>query len=535
MSEFNKVGIMVDCSRNAVPTVEILKKFINLMKNMGYNMLMLYTEDTYEVEGQPYFGYMRGKYSLNELKEIDDYCYERGIECVPCIQTLAHLNAFVRWSEVQKYTDCNDILLVGDDRSYNLIDNMFASVSKAFRSRNIHIGMDEAFMIGRGKYLDKNGYVPLYKIMKKHLNKVQEIAKKYNYQPLIWSDMLKLCNNGASCAENIEIMGQEARDVLPENVIPVYWDYYRTDKKHYDDMIEAHERLGTSIWFAGGLWKWSGFVPLNDFSIRANIAALQSCKEHNVKNVFFTMWGDDGAEASLFSILPSMFYTSQLIKGIDDERMIKENFKEFIGIEFDDYMEIDIPAFGMKVENEDRIVSPTKYMLYNDYFCGLYDATTDAGRNKIYAKASEKLAQLEKSENYGYIFETIRTLCDILALKNDIGIRTRKAYRAKDMNEIQILISDYNTLIERIEVFYKAFRKQWFAENKPFGFEIQDMRLGGLMQRTKNCMERLQSFAEGTLSQIPELDEDILDPECSSGGIRELGLNSWEKSFVSVV
>ena len=300
-------------------------------------------------------------------------------------------------------------------------------------------------------------------------------------------------------------------------------------------MIKAHERLGTSIWFAGGLWKWSGFVPLNDFSIRANIAALQSCKEHNVKNVFFTMWGDDGAEASLFSILPSMFYTSQLIKGIDDERMIKENFKEFIGIEFDDYMEIDIPAFGMKVENEDRIVSPTKYMLYNDYFCGLYDATTDAGRNKIYAKASEKLAQLEKSENYGYIFETIRTLCDILALKNDIGIRTRKAYRAKDMNEIQILVSDYNTLIERIEVFYKAFRKQWFAENKPFGFEIQDMRLGGLMQRTKNCMERLQSFAEGTLSQIPELDEDILDPECSSGGIRELGLNSWEKSFVSVV
>ena len=103
------------------------------------------------------------------------------------------------------------------------------------------------------------------------------------------------------------------------------------------------------------------------------------------------------------------------------------------------------------------------------------------------------------------------------------------------MNEIQILVSDYNTLIERIEVFYKAFRKQWFAENKPFGFEIQDMRLGGLLQRTKNCMERLQSFAEGTLSQIPELDEDILDPECSSGGIRELGLNSWEKSFVSVV
>lgn len=38
MSGFKKMGIMVDCSRNAVPTVETLKKFINLMKKMGYNI-----------------------------------------------------------------------------------------------------------------------------------------------------------------------------------------------------------------------------------------------------------------------------------------------------------------------------------------------------------------------------------------------------------------------------------------------------------------------------------------------------------------
>lgn len=69
MPTFDKRGIMVDCSRNAVPTAKTLKKFINLMKQMDYNMLMLYTEDTYEVKGQPYFGYMRGKYTLKELKE----------------------------------------------------------------------------------------------------------------------------------------------------------------------------------------------------------------------------------------------------------------------------------------------------------------------------------------------------------------------------------------------------------------------------------------------------------------------------------
>lgn len=536
MPSFNKIGIMVDCSRNAVPTVETLKKFIDLMKEMGYNMLMLYTEDTYEVEGQPYFGYMRGRYSVKELKEIDDYCFERGIECVPCIQTLAHLNAFIRWKDVQEYTDCNDILLVGDDRTYQLIDDMFASLSKAFRSKLVHIGMDEAHMVGRGKYLDQNGYVPIEKIMQEHLSRVEAIADKYGYQSMIWSDMIFCAVNGGDyITDNPGIINQEARDMLPENVVPIYWDYYSLEKEHYDNMIEAHKRLEVPVWFAGGLWKWSGFTPLNGFSIKANIAALKSCVEHDVENVFFTMWGDNGAEASLFSVLPAMFYTSQLIKGITNETQIKENFKELIGIAFDDYMEIDIPEFFKVEENAGRWINPSKYMLYNDYFCGLYDSVTDVSRNEIYARAGRKLAMLENNEMFGYVFSTIGTLCDILKLKNDIGIRTRTAYREKDMSKIRALIADYNMLGERIEVFYRAFRKQWFTENKPFGFEVQDARLGGLIQRTKSCMERLQAFADGTLTQISELDEDILDPECGDGNVRESELNSWIKSFASVI
>ena len=391
-------------------------------------------------------------------------------------------------------------------------------------------------MIGRGKYFDKNGYVPIDKIMQEHLRKVQAIADKYGYKSMIWSDMIFCAvNDGDYITDKPEVIDQDARDMLPENVAPIYWDYYSLDKTHYDKMIEAHKRLEVPVWFAGGLWKWSGFIPLNGFSIKANLTALKSCEEHNVENVFFTMWGDDGAEASLFSVLPSMFYTSQLIKGIEDEAKMKKNFKELIGIEFDDYMEIDLPGFYRLPENEGRKINPAKYMLYNDYFCGLCDLITDSGRNEIYAKASEKLAALINDESYGYVFSTVKTLCDVLKLKNDIGIRTRRAYRAKDMNEIQALIEDYNTLNGRIEAFYRAVCKQWFAENKPFGFEVQDARLGGLMQRTKSCMERLQAFADGTLSQIPELDEDILDPECADGSVREIEWNGWSQSFAGTV
>lgn len=118
---FDKFGILLDCSRNAVMTVEMLKNWIDIMADLGYNTLMLYTEDTYEVDNQPYFGYLRGRYSQKELREIDEYAFEKGIELIPAIQTLAHLNSIFRWPVYRKINDCNDILLAGDDKTYQLI------------------------------------------------------------------------------------------------------------------------------------------------------------------------------------------------------------------------------------------------------------------------------------------------------------------------------------------------------------------------------------------------------------------------------
>lgn len=64
---------------------------------MGMNVLMLYTEDTYEVPGEPYFGSYRGRYTKAEIQEMDAYASMFGIELVPCIQTLAHLHNALKW------------------------------------------------------------------------------------------------------------------------------------------------------------------------------------------------------------------------------------------------------------------------------------------------------------------------------------------------------------------------------------------------------------------------------------------------------
>ena len=76
MKNFRTFGVMIDLSRNAVMTPKRLKEFLLILSRMGYNMAMLYTEDTYEIKGEEYFGYMRARYTEQELKDLDDYAEE---------------------------------------------------------------------------------------------------------------------------------------------------------------------------------------------------------------------------------------------------------------------------------------------------------------------------------------------------------------------------------------------------------------------------------------------------------------------------
>ena len=59
--------------------VDAFKKLLDRLALMGYNMAMMYTEDTVKLEGLPYFGYMRGAYTKEEIREMDDYAFEYGI------------------------------------------------------------------------------------------------------------------------------------------------------------------------------------------------------------------------------------------------------------------------------------------------------------------------------------------------------------------------------------------------------------------------------------------------------------------------
>ena len=85
---FRGLGASFDLSRNAVMTVDALKRMLCRMALMGYNEAYLYTEDTYALPEYPFFGYQRGRYGAEDLRALDGWAAALGIELIPCIQTL---------------------------------------------------------------------------------------------------------------------------------------------------------------------------------------------------------------------------------------------------------------------------------------------------------------------------------------------------------------------------------------------------------------------------------------------------------------
>lgn len=531
---FRRFGTMLDCSRNAVMNIPTLKKWIDLTADLGYNTLLLYTEETYEVDNNPYFGHMRGRYSQQELREIDDYAYSKGMELIPCIQTLAHMNALFKWEKYKWYEDCSSIFLVGDERVYTLIDEMFASIKKSYRSNVVNIGMDEAWELGRGNYMDKHGPVEdKSALLLSHLQRVSDIARKYDLELIMWGDMFFRFCSGGSYENGQANDPQGVSDKIPDNVRLIYWDYTHGEKEHYDKQIRSHAALKEDVWFAGGLWTWTGFAPDNSYSTFVTMPALESCRANGVQDVFLTMWGDDAAECSKFSSLPSLYVSAEYAKGHTDMEQIKAGFQQKFGIAFDDFMLLDLPNTPNELYGQRR--DPEKYMLYSDCFMGKFDYTVRPGDGDTYAACAEKMKPLEKDPNYGYLFTNLRALCDCLAVKFDLGIRTREAYAAGDREKMKDVIRDYDRLIERLDVFFAAFSRQWMLENKPHGFDVQDIRLGGLMCRVKHCRARLQEYAEGTLAEIPELDEPMLD-YYGGGEAKETGpvfCNCWYRTVTA--
>jgi hypothetical protein len=506
--QYKRFGVMLDMSRNAVMKVEQVERLIDCLAKMGYNMLQLYCEDTYEIESEPFFGYLRGRYTQEELKELDKYALAKGIELIPCVQTLAHFTNLVRHPAYEKIVDVNDILLIDEPATYEFIEKIFSMLSKTFTSRSVNIGMDEAHMVGRGKYMDQHGYIERYDLLLCHLHKVADIAKKYGFKPHMWSDMFfRLASNGDYYGDGI--IPEKVKKSLPDNMDLVYWDYYHTDKPFYDKMMDKHLDFGHDVWFAGAAWTWTGFAPFLSQTLASMKPAMQTVKEKGIENVLITMWGDDGKECSFFAMLHALYAIRQYADGNFDEEIIANGFKKMFGVSYEDFSLFDLPNRPYET-NEPW--SAGKTLLYTDPFMGWLDKNISNSPVFTYGENAERLEEaVIRAKEYGYIFDCMSKLCKVLDIKAELGIRVRKAYNDNDRMALENIVTELTVLYERLEEFHQSFYILWHKENKPQGFEIHDARIGGLMRRVITCKQRLKSYLMKKIEKIEELEEEILE------------------------
>lgn len=517
------LGVMVDCSRNAVPKVMTLKKLIRYLSFMGYTVLGLYMEDTLKIDGEPYIGYQRGAYTVKDIQELDIYAQQYGIELRPYVQTLAHLNQIVRYEEYQKMIDVDDILLVGSSRTHTYLENLFRTLDKAFHSRRVNIGMDEAFMLGLGKYLSEHGYQNRLEIMNQHLQTVREIASKYNFELQMWSDMFfRLAANGSYYNLSQEKI-QEIK--VPEGMNLAYWDYYSTDVQHYAENIKLHRKLSPNISFVGGAWKWTGFIPHNRYSIHACKAAIQACIEHRINEITFACWGDDGAETSLFAILPALFVNANEIYG---NRMSNKCFEVLTGIPIETFLAID--EVNPCIKDGLSHNNASKYFLYNDLLQGIFDSVAKAEMIDEIQSVLPKISNVSNTtSDLYYYFDTVKALIEVLEIKLNLGNEIYHAYKQNDLQALNKIVNQIlPELIKRIETFYDAFKQQWHLENRNQGFEVQTIRLGGLKQRVIDVREQLLAYQKGEVTKIDELEEEHLDFHYfDDSSIERLNYNLW--------
>ena len=99
-------------------------------------------------------------------------------------------------------------------------------------------------------------------------------------------------------------------------------------------------------------------------------------------------------------------------------------------------------------------------------------------------------------------------LCKVLTRKATYSKRLQVAYLNDDKSTIKKLIGELQEITEDLRAFYKTFRKLWFTENKGFGFEVVDVRIGGLIARAETVTEVLNDYLEGKTGKIYELEEE---------------------------
>lgn len=523
-AHFKTLSAMLDVSFGGPISLDGLKEYLRYMAVMGYNQLWFYAEDMYEMpEKYAHFGYMRGRYSVEELRELDDYAYAIGIEIVPCIQTLGHMNKYLRWSEAAKYRETPIILKPGDPEVDELIRDMLVWASKPFRSKRIHVGLDEARKLGLGASLKRDGYRPQIDIFLEHINKVAGMCEELGLKPMMWNDLVFcFCSKNHKKYERDTVLSEQVLNGMPKNMDLVYWNY--EDATCGKFMIEKNREIGNPVIFGGGIWIFRGQLPDNHWSEYFHERALADCKEMGVEEVCHVIWSY-GTTVYQTSLLETCRYAEHCYE--DTSEKLRERFEFMTGASFDAFYDMS-NYHALYKEGEidydsmpyDHRFDGDKYM-WQDIMLGLFDKRLfNEPRSEHYRMMAQEYAEyVNKNDKWQWLYEYCRATFKYLQHKCYIAERLVPAYKSGDLTTLRHLCDDIlPTLIKDVWDLREAHLEHKDRFMRPFGTEINDKMYGTLLMRADYAIRRISDYLSGKVDSLAELEGPRYDEGVSAWG-----------------
>ena len=93
---------------------------------------------------------------------------------------------------------------------------------------------------------------------------------------------------------------------------------------------------------------------------------------------------------------------------------------------------------------------------------------------------------------------------------SDNGGQSCSAYKKKDYDILKRCLKSLDILKEKYMSFKDIYFRNWYKDNKPFGFDVIDIRLGGVLMRIDTAKKRISQFLNKEIEVIDELEEEKL-------------------------
>lgn len=321
---------MLDISRNRVPTLEALKQLINALEALHYNELQLYTEHTFAYASHQTVWRDASPMTHEEIRLIDDYCTERGIELVPNQNSFGHMERWLRHTKYRSLAECPNgfehpifgwreygSTLYPSKKSIAFIDSLYKELLPNFRSSQLHLGGDEPWDLGMGRSLKRVTEKGKHRVYIDFIKQLFIISKKYGSNPQFWADIV---------LEKPDLIKH-----VPKFVLPVIWGYDLDSPFAKQCQTLAEAGFEKNYYVAPGAGNWNSFccrLSVAEANIRL---AAKYGQAYKARGLLLTTWGDNGHHQPWLSMYPAIIIAAasahgQILSRADLARQIDLHF-----------------------------------------------------------------------------------------------------------------------------------------------------------------------------------------------------------------